>query len=124
MRVPETVEAWWERVQTSAPPGLVGLWFGLVELVPGGWSLYVAGTKLFDSLDESAEWAASPYAWWPADSYFAVPQMADLDVPSAVAAASDLVRSLSPWVAVPVAGVAVGFDDGDFAVVYDRATSA
>jgi hypothetical protein len=50
--------------------------------------------------------------------------LADLDVPSAVAAASDLVCRIRPWATVPVDGVAVGFDDGDFAVIYDRATSA
>ena len=85
---------------------------------------YVAGTKSFDRFDESAEWAVGPYACWPARSYFAVPHMAGLDVASAVATASDLVRSIAPWGSVPVDGVAVCFDDGDFVLVYDRVASA
>lgn len=33
---------------------------------------------------------------------------------------ADQVGSLAPWETVDVAGVAVGFDDGDFQIVYER----
>jgi hypothetical protein len=60
---------WWANVSASAPTDLAGLWFGLVELSPGGWHIYVAGTETFDATDETAEWAAGPFAWWPDNRY-------------------------------------------------------
>ncbi len=112
--------AWWARTRGSAPQSLAGLWFGLVELAPGGWHLYVAGTAELDADDESAEWAVGPYAWLPEDRYFPLPEVGQLAVGDAVAKASEVVRSIAPWDGLDVAGVAVGFDDGDFAVVFRR----
>ena len=119
-RVAEEARAWWADVRRSAPAVLAGLWFGLVELAPDGWHLYVAGTAEFDADDETAEWAVGPYAWWPKDRYLPLPDVGELPLGEAVAKASDLVRSIAPWDDLGVAGVAVGFDDGDFTVVFTR----
>lgn len=113
----DSAPAWWANVSRSAPPALGGLWFGLVELTPGGWHIYVAGTAEFDADDETAEWAVDPYIWWPEDRYFPFPAAGGDDVGAAVSAASDFVERLSPWTTVNVDGVATGFDDGDFVIV-------
>jgi hypothetical protein len=83
-----------------------------------GWHLYVAGTETFDPEDATAEWAAADYLWWPEGRYFAVPELATLPYGEMLARAVDLVRSIEPWREVPAIGVAVGFDDGDFQIVY------
>lgn len=44
---------------------------------------------------------------------------AKLPTPDAIEQAAAVVRVLAPWRDLPVRGIAVGFDDGDFAVVYD-----
>jgi len=111
---------WWRAVASSAPANLVGLWFGMTELVPGGWNLYVAGTATFDARDETAEWAVGPYAWWPDDRYFPIPEVEHLGVLEAVRHAAELVRSFTPWADMSVDGVAVGYDDGEFEVVFQR----
>lgn len=113
----EEAAAWWNLIKTTAPQGLAGLWFGLTELVDGGWHLYVAGTATFDAADEMAEWAVGPYAWWPENRYLAMPEVAGRDVGAAVRHAAQVVRALAPWDHVDVVGIAVGFDDGDFEVV-------
>jgi hypothetical protein len=110
-------KAWWGEVRTSAPGGLAGLWFGIVELARG-WHLYVRGTETFDPDDETAEWAVPDYAWSPEGGYLAVPRLDSLPVREALAQAVEIVRSLEPWRDVPVLGVAVGFDDGDFELVW------
>ena len=68
-------EAWWRRLAPTAPTGLNGLWFGIVELAPPtpGCHLYVAGTETFDAEDETAEWAVPDYAWWPEGRYTPIP---------------------------------------------------
>ena len=117
-RKPESpADAWWNELKKSAPGGLAGLWFGITELVPGGWHLYVAGTATFDRTDESADWAVGPYAWWPRDRYLPLsPSSSD---PAAVLeSATAVVRAIAPWRDLPVTGVAVGFDDGDFTIVH------
>ncbi|MCP4103444.1 MAG: hypothetical protein GY750_18780 [Lentisphaerae bacterium] len=111
---------WWAEVQRSAPKGLGGLWFGLTELADVGWHIYVAGTELFESADDMAEWAVGPYRWWPDGRYFAFPEAGNLDVVDALAAAVLFVSDLAPWLDVAVRGVAVGFDEGDFEIVYDH----
>lgn len=113
-------EAWWQRLAPTAPSGLGGLWFGIVELASPstGWHLYVAGTETFDAEDETAEWAVPDYAWWPEDRYTPIPVDPDEDYEVTLGRVADLVRDLAPWEAVPVAGVAVGYDDGDFEIVY------
>jgi hypothetical protein len=107
---------WWRDLSRNAPAGLAGLWFGLVELEPGGWHVYVAGTDDFDGDDETAEWAVPPYAWSPSDRYFPFPEGASYE--TGVAAAAAVIAELEPWTAVAVEGVAAGYDDGDFEVVY------
>ncbi len=47
-----------------------------------------------------------------------MPELEQLDVAAAVARAAEVVRSLSPWRDIAVDGVAVGFDDGDFEIVF------
>jgi hypothetical protein len=114
----ESLDEWWSAVSASAPESLAGLWFGLVELEHEGWSMYVVGTASFDPEDETAEWAVGPYAWEPADRYVPFPEIGQLDVALAVERAAVTVRNLQPWRTVPVGGAAVGFDEGDFTVVY------
>lgn len=89
----------------------------MVELAVGGWHIYVAGTGQFDGDDEAAEWAAGPYAWSPEDRYFPFPPAAG-EVAAAVRDATTFVLGLRPWERVHVRGVATGFDDGDFEIVY------
>jgi hypothetical protein len=115
----ETFAAWWQRVSETLPEGVKGLWFGMAEFDPGGWCLYVAGTDRFDALDPSAEWAVGPYVWWPQDR-FPVPRLGGLPVGEAVQYAAALVREVAPWEALAVQGAAVGFDEGDFELVYPR----
>ena len=94
---------WWQRVRRTAPTGLAGLWFGMVELVPGGWHLYVAGTDTFDA---ETRLASGPYAWWPSDGYFPFPEVGNLDVLAAVGRAAEVVTGLQPWRDVGVRGIA------------------
>lgn len=110
---------WWDEIRSSAPQRLGGLWFGLVELADGGWHLYVAGTEHFEVTDETAEWAAAPYAWRPEGGYLPFPA-AELETSDAVAEATSCVRQLAPWQDLSVGGVATGFDGGDFEIVYAR----
>jgi hypothetical protein len=115
----ETFTAWWEQLLKPIPDGLQGLWFGLAEFEPGGWQIYAAGTDRFDADDASAEWAVGPYAWWPQER-FPVPRVGDLPVREAVEYAAELVRGAAPWRDIAVRGVAVGFDGGDFVLVFQR----
>lgn len=50
-----------------------------------------------------------------------MPNVGRLQVDKAVARAASVVRALTPWRGSSVEGVAVGFDDGDFEVVYPPA---
>lgn len=109
---------WWRRLSGEAPDGLVGLWFGLVELAHGGWHMYVVGTAEFDPDDPTAEWAVGPHAWSPDGRYFPFPDAGDDDMAAALQSAADLVSELRPWKAVKVDGVATGFDGGDFVLVH------
>lgn len=68
--------------------------------------------------DETAEWAVGPYLWWPEGRYFSLPEAGRRGVSDALEAAATWVRDLAPWSNVAVDGVATGFDDGDFLVVY------
>ena len=115
-------EAWWQQLAATAPTGLSGLWFGIVELAlpTEGWHLYVAGTDTFDPEDETAEWAVPDYAWWPEGRYTPIPVDPEEDFDVTLRKVANLVRHLAPWEAVPVAGVAVGYDDGGFEIVYQR----
>lgn len=84
--------------------------------------LYVAGTGTFDAADETAEWAAGDYAWEPEGRYIVLPGLAALpdqpfDGPLGHAAA--VLREVEPWREKPGAGVAVGYDDGDFLVLHN-----
>lgn len=96
------------------------MWFGVVELANPvrGWHLYVVGTETFDPNDETAEWAVPDYAWRPEAGYLADPDLGQLPAQAALDHAVAVVRSIEPWRDIPVLGVAVGFDDGDFEVVY------
>jgi hypothetical protein len=96
-----------------------------VELADGGWQLYVAGTDQFDANDDTGDWAAGPYCWNdPAghqndpSTYHPIPEIATLPPSDAVDYVAQLVRDLAPWQEIPVDGVAAGFDEGDFAIIY------
>ncbi|MEO6627483.1 MAG: hypothetical protein ABIP03_02835 [Aquihabitans sp.] len=116
----DDLEAWWIDLCRTDPPEVAGLWFGLVELLPGGWHLYVVGTATFDALDETAEWAVGPYAWEPDNRYLALDGMDDTSVAAALEQVAGPVRELRPWRDFGVDGVGVGFDDGDFVLVFIR----
>jgi hypothetical protein len=117
---------WWHGLAPLAPTDLAGLWFGIFTSTSGGReqrTLYVAGTATFDADDETAEWAAEEYAWQPDGRYIVLPGLAALpdepfDGPLAHAAA--VVQEVAPWLELPTAGVAVGYDDGDFSVLRRR----
>jgi hypothetical protein len=114
---------WWEAVATTAPANVVGLWFGMTDLSTAtgvARHLYVAGCSLFDAADDSAEWATD-YCWWPDDRYVLLPDLAaipDSAYLDALTHATALVGALRPQDTLGVKGVAVGFDDGDFKVVW------
>jgi len=119
----EAVSQWWKRLAPQAPQGVVGLWFGITDLAAkNGVSrhLYVAGCPTFDAGDETAEWATD-YCWRPEDRYVQAPALAGLpasDFAEVLDHAVTLLERLRPQDAVPVQGVAVGFDDGDFRVTW------
>jgi hypothetical protein len=117
------VVPWWSRVAATAPANVAGLWFGMTDLASGSGvtrHLYVAGCHSFDPADEMAEWATD-YCWWPDDRYVlasnlaAIPDSAYL---KALDHAAALIEALQPQDTLGVKGVAVGFDDGDFRVVW------
>lgn len=119
----DVLRAWWAGLAPSVPPETRGLWFGMVDLVEGAAAvrhLYVAGCPVFDP-DDEGDWACE-YCWWPAGRYVLLPGLASLpDRPyqAVLGAAADLVRRLEPAAGVEhVEGVAVGFDDGDFEIVW------
>ena len=116
------IEEWWTRGRATAPRSLAGLWFGIVELASPspGWHLYVAGTESFDADDPAAEWAVPDYAWLPDDPYVPLSVDEGKGYQALLGQVVAVVRDLAPWEAVPVSGVAVGFDDGDFEVIYQR----
>lgn len=95
---------------------------GIVELpAPSpGWHLYVAGTETFDGEGETAEWAVAEYAWWPDNRYFQLPEAQGASHAQRLQEGVQIVKALALWRDVPVAGVAVGFDDGDFEIVFSR----
>lgn len=118
MTVSDLADDWRSRLRAVAPEQVAGLWFGLTELSPGGWHLYVAGTETFDLDDETAEWATGPYVWWPEHRYLAMPEVEEASVADAIEVATRVVRRLAPWADIEVDGIAVGFDDGDFVVIH------
>ena len=118
-----SIDAWWARLRTSVPHDVRGLWFGITDLeVNGGpgTHLYVAGCPSFDANDETAKWATE-YVWWPDDRYFGLATAGVAteghytDVLDEVVA---LVKGLGPWDDVGIDGVAVGYDDGDFRLIW------
>jgi hypothetical protein len=120
------VRDWWSRLQPTLPGGVAGLWFGITDLTLDGQTrrtLYVAGCDRFDSSDPTGDWASAPYAWWPQARYISPPGLAALsgrDYEQALGYAARLVAALRPHEGTNVDGVAVGFDDGDFLVVWSR----
>lgn len=116
---------WWEQLATTAPATTAGLWFGITNLLSGSRTtrhLYVAGCPSFDPADATAEWATD-YSWWPDDRYVVAPHLAAIPDSSFVEVldhAAALVQALRPQETLEVRGVAVGFDDGDFRVVWPQ----
>lgn len=119
------VRPWWQRLAGEVPPAVVGLWFGMTDVLkPGGHqrTMYVAGCRTFDLDDEDAEWATD-HVWLPNGRYIAPPSLASIracrcDFTGVLEHAATLIRRLEPHVDVNVDGVAVGFDDGDFVVTW------
>jgi len=117
---------WWLRVGPTMPTGLAALWFGITDIDVGGKAqrtLYVAGCDSFDADDSSGDWASAPYAWWPPTRYVTLPGLAALaghDYVAVLDYAVELVSSVEPQRGAMVDGVAIGFDDGDFRVVWSR----
>ena len=110
----------------DAPSGLGGIWFGLTELVMTAKprrTLYVAGTSTFDATDATGDWAVPDHAWSPEGRYVSLKGLAalpDHESSAVLRYAADLVCALAPQDDVDVAGIGVGFDDGDFLVVWAR----
>lgn len=120
------IAPWWTRLAITMPSTVVGLWFGITEVVwPEGLrpTMYVAGCPTFDLDDETAEWATD-YVWWPDDRYVVPPSLASMpaadsaDLIAVLKHATTLIRRLQPQHDVDVQGVAVGFDDGDFTITW------
>lgn len=120
------VHQWWEQISRELPDLVHGLWFGLADIVQADGSavrtMHVAGADSFDAGD-GGDWASDP-SWEPEDRYFVVPEIAQLDVSAhadAVELLVQVVGQLRPQVAsVNIDGIAVGFDDGDQVVVWER----
>ena len=118
-----TLVSWWSRLAPLVAEETRGLWFGMVDLDVDDAAkrhLYVAGCPTFDP-DDEGDWACE-YCWWPDERYVLLPSLAafpDVQHGIALQAAVDLVRTLDPTRSVPqVEGVGVGFDDGDFEIVW------
>jgi hypothetical protein len=64
------------------------------------------------------------YVWWPDNRYIVLPSLAAMpaadsaDLAAVLEHATTLIRRLQPQNDVTVQGVAVGFDDGDFAITW------
>lgn len=120
---------WWARLVAQVPEDVVGLWFGIVDLDRAGVlrrELYVAGSRVFDCEDETAEWACDP-EWWPENRYVWLPGLkVEADYLDVLAYATALVDTLRPQdlVTHELAGVGVGFDDGDFNLTWTAAPTS
>jgi hypothetical protein len=119
-------QQWWSVLAPQMPSGVAGLWFGMTELVRGSAptrTMYVAGCPTFDVDDETAEWATD-YVWWPDGRYVVLPGLAGMSADgldgwdAVLDHAAAVIRRLRPQADVDVDGVAVGFDDGDFVLVW------
>ena len=118
---------WWRGLAASVPSDVQGLWFGLfVQASAGGEAehrLYVSGTASFDT-DDGGDWACD-YVWEPDERYVRLPGLAAVPISDwrrALDHAADVVTGLGPWRSSPnsLAGVGVGFDDGDAILVWTR----
>lgn len=119
----DVLSQWWQRLRGDVPGATNAPWFGITDLDIDGHPrphLYVAGCPSFAAEDETAEWATE-YVWWPEDRYV---DLASVGITSSglhrevLANVAAAVKRLAPWEDVDVAGVAVGFDDGDFEVLW------
>ncbi|MES9540444.1 hypothetical protein [Actinomadura sp. NPDC000600] len=123
----EVLGAWWRSLvdQAREVTTVRALWFGIVELAGtegASWNLYVGGCREFAREDDTGDWAAEP-AWWPEGRYLfltGLNERAEDGADAMLAYVAGLVRSLAPEQSWPglLEGVAVGFDDGDFALTW------
>jgi hypothetical protein len=118
---------WWSVLKPKVPAGIAGIWFGIADLAFDGQqprrTIYVAGCSEFDPADPSAEWAVGPYAWWPDGRYVSPPGLAHLPGENYTAVlehAAAILSAIGPHEGLDVDGVAVGFDDGDFLIIWKR----
>ncbi|WP_433335426.1 hypothetical protein [Spirillospora sp. CA-294931] len=109
--------SWWKALleqAAGAPPTIRALWFGLAA-TDTGWDLYVTGCDVFDPDDDLGDWACDP-TWWPDNNSVPLPGTTE----DPLEHAAKLVYALSPeesWPS-PLQGIAVGYDDGDFTLVW------
>jgi hypothetical protein len=118
---------WWATVSPSMSVEARGLWFGITDLVTASGAaehtLYVGGTPTFDA-DDGGDWACN-YVWTPGERYLRLPGLAAIalrDWQAALDHAVKVVAAVEPWSVAPdsLAGVGVGFDDGDVLIVWTR----
>lgn len=116
----------------SDPPGndIVAIYFGLFEQeVPGNIGqtpqLYVIGSAVFDP--EDSDWACvDDNSWTPAERYFSLPGLAQMDASDWEAvenACADLLTGRQAQISALLGTangrpVALGWDDGDPVVVF------
>lgn len=119
------LRSWWAELAPHVPEQARALWFGIVDLVVDSVPvrhLYVAGCPEFDT-DDDGDWACD-YCWWPDGRYVRLPFLESLPnepYGEILEASAALVRELRPAETLStVEGVAVGFDDGDFEIVWAR----
>lgn len=116
---------WWRSLAPRVPDTVQSLWFSIADMVrDDGRSreFYVVGLGSFDLEDPTHDWA-SDVIWCVDDRYISVPSLAstlgDPDYRATIALAARLIQKLAPWDQLPrLPGVAVGFDDGDFQIVW------
>lgn len=81
----------------------------------------MAGTHDFDPDDETGDWAADEYAWFPEHRYVLLDHLRQLPgepYEKPLEHAATVVQAVTPWGDFPGVGVAVGYDDGDFEVLH------
>jgi hypothetical protein len=122
----DLARTWWLGLAPSIPSDVRGLWFGLfvtTSTSPNEHQMYVGGTPTFATRD-GGDWACD-YIWQPDARYLHLPGLAAIpttDWQSALDHAVMVVTTVGPWQSAPgdVAGVGVGFDDGDVVIVWTR----
>ncbi len=118
---------WWLGLSAAVPSNVRGLWFGLFVQASAGsraeHRMYVSGTASFET-DDGGDWACD-YTWEPDGRYVRLPGLAAVptsDWQRALNHAVAVVAGVEPWRTSPgpLAGVGIGFDDGDVTLLWKR----